>query len=566
MRMVRRRGAFAGSVQGSFRSAGGAGRASKVWRPHARPEEAQASSPTFVARGTAAAAPARAAPPRPDRARDGRRGGVLRVPDLPGVGRRRGRRLGGGRAAAADRRGVSGGAGGLLAAGAILVMREMLPAVRPFRSGGLCLFLALTLGLAAGTLGLGPGGEAVRWDPDWVRPRGGLVGEGLYWGISTALGVVGAHIVALFLFLAAVLLLTGASVAGVVKATTDSFTKSESRVRAAVQRRRATEELAALELGEPHVSRGTPPADTVVWEGDEPEPFEPHEPEASERARGGGAPAPRRGPGDRRAGRHAGGGRSHAAGPLPAVDHRLARLRVDGAGRGELEALLGGGGAAGHGGAGEDRRPAGRGARPLRRRGAGDRQGRRAAHHALRAAAGAGDQGRQGRAAQGRPRVRAGGVRHPHPRADPGQAGGRGRGAERAAPDRPPRRRLPGAAARLVAADGVARQGRGGPRDRRRPREDAAPAGGRHDRGRQVGLRERDALLDPAARHAARRPDGAGRPQAGRAQPLRLDPAPADAGDHVAAQGRHRSAEPRARDGAAVLVHVAGADADAERT
>ena len=112
MRMVRRRGAFAGSVQGSFRSAGGAGRASKVWRPHARPEEAQASSPTFVARGTAAAAPARAAPPRPDGARDGRRGGVLRVPDLPGVGRRGGRRLGGGRAAAADRRGVPGRAGG----------------------------------------------------------------------------------------------------------------------------------------------------------------------------------------------------------------------------------------------------------------------------------------------------------------------------------------------------------------------------------------------------------------------------------------------------------------------
>ncbi len=167
----------------------------------------------------------------------------------------------------------------LLAAGAILVLREMLPAVRPFRSGGLCLFLALTLGLAAGTLGLGPGGEAVRWDPDWVRPRGGLLGEGLYWGISTALGVVGAHIVALFLFLAAVLLLTGASVAGVVKATTDSFTKSESRVRAAVQRRRATEELAALEAAEPRVSRGTPPAETVVWEGEEPEPFEPDEPD-----------------------------------------------------------------------------------------------------------------------------------------------------------------------------------------------------------------------------------------------------------------------------------------------
>jgi DNA segregation ATPase FtsK/SpoIIIE, S-DNA-T family len=168
----------------------------------------------------------------------------------------------------------------LLATGAILVLRPMLPAVRPFRSGGLCLFLALSLGLAAGTLGLGPGGDAVHWDPDWVRPRGGLAGEGLYWGVSTALGVVGAHIIAVFLFTAAVLLLTGASIAGVVKATTDSVSSTTRDMRAAVQRRRATEELAALEAApEPRISRGTPPAETVVWEGEEPEPFEPFEPE-----------------------------------------------------------------------------------------------------------------------------------------------------------------------------------------------------------------------------------------------------------------------------------------------
>ena len=79
--------------------------------------------------------------------------------------------------------------------------------------------------------------------------------------------MVGAHIVALFLFLAAALLLTGASIAGVVKAATDSFSTTTRDVRAAVQQRRATEELAALETGEPRVSRGTPPADTVVWEG-----------------------------------------------------------------------------------------------------------------------------------------------------------------------------------------------------------------------------------------------------------------------------------------------------------
>jgi DNA segregation ATPase FtsK/SpoIIIE, S-DNA-T family len=167
----------------------------------------------------------------------------------------------------------------LMAAGAILVLRPMLPTVRPFRSGGLCLFAALALGLAAGTFGLGPGGEAVRWDPEWVRPRGGVAGEALYWGTSTALGVVGAHIVALFLFLAAVLLLTGASIAGVVKATSDSVSTATRDVRTAVQRRRATDELKAIEAGEPRVSRGTAPADTVEWEGPEPEPFEPAEPQ-----------------------------------------------------------------------------------------------------------------------------------------------------------------------------------------------------------------------------------------------------------------------------------------------
>src|SRR4051794_37461586 len=106
------------------------------------------------------------------------------------------------------------------AAGAILVLRPVLPAVRPFRSGALCLFAALTLALAAGTLGLGPGsGGAISWERAFVSERGGLAGEGLYWASSTLLGSVGAHIIAIFLFLAAVLLLSGATVAGVLKAT-----------------------------------------------------------------------------------------------------------------------------------------------------------------------------------------------------------------------------------------------------------------------------------------------------------------------------------------------------------
>src|SRR4051812_46431369 len=118
-----------------------------------------------------------------------------------------------------------------MAAGAVLVLRPVLPAVRPFRSGGACLFAALTLAQAAGTLGLGPGGGAVHWDRFWVAPRGGLVGEGLYWATSTLVGDLGAHIVAVFLFVAAVLLLTGATVAGVVRATSTQVAETTRALR-----------------------------------------------------------------------------------------------------------------------------------------------------------------------------------------------------------------------------------------------------------------------------------------------------------------------------------------------
>lgn len=153
---------------------------------------------------------------------------------------------------------------GLLVSGALLVLRPMLPTVRPFRAGGICLFFALILGFAAGTLGFGPGGSAVHWDAAWVRPRGGVLGEGLYWALSTVVGAVGAHIVALFLFLAAALLLTGASIAGVVKATATSVSTTTRDMRA---RRRPSEDLAAAEVGEPRVSRATPSED--FWSGPE---------------------------------------------------------------------------------------------------------------------------------------------------------------------------------------------------------------------------------------------------------------------------------------------------------
>ena len=71
--------------------------------------------------------------------------------------------------------------------------------------------------------------------------------------------------------------------------------------------------------------------------------------------------------------------------------------------------------------------------------------------------------------------------------------------------------------------------------------------------------------LDPAARDARRGAPRARRPQAGRAQPLRGDPAPAHAGHHQPADGRQRAAEPRARDGVALRRDERQAHALADR-
>src|SRR5215218_3012445 len=151
---------------------------------------------------------------------------------------------------------------GLLAAGAVLIMRPVLPAVRPFRAAAACLFVAGCLGLAAGTLGLGP-------------DDGGLVGDGLHDVTSSLLGNVGAHIIAVFLFLAGVLLLTGASVASVLKATGSSVTSAGRQVRrgaepvrtAVTRIRTPREELAELEAAQ--VAAVTRAEQRDFWSGEE---------------------------------------------------------------------------------------------------------------------------------------------------------------------------------------------------------------------------------------------------------------------------------------------------------
>jgi len=133
----------------------------------------------------------------------------------------------------------------LLAAGSALVLRPMLPSIRPFRAGWACLLLALTLGLGGTMFGLGPA-HPVRhgfFHPAYFRHHGGLVGDALYWATKTLSQDVGAHIVFVFLLLAGVLLLSGASVASVLRVTRTGIAASARRVK------RSTSEFAAVVAG-----------------------------------------------------------------------------------------------------------------------------------------------------------------------------------------------------------------------------------------------------------------------------------------------------------------------------
>ena len=111
---------------------------------------------------------------------------------------------------------------------------------------------------------------------------------------------------------------------------------------------------------------------------------------------------------------------------------------------------------------------------------------------------------------------------------------------------------------RRLAAAGMARQGHLRPGRLLRPREDAPRPRRRHDRIRQVGIGQRDPHLDAPARLAERAPPRPRRPQAGRAQPLRLGAAPVDTGRDERPRRRQRAREPRRRDGVPLHGHGQG--------
>jgi S-DNA-T family DNA segregation ATPase FtsK/SpoIIIE len=108
---------------------------------------------------------------------------------------------------------------GLVLAGALVVLKPVLPTVRPYRSGAVCLLSSSTLIIANHTLGIGPGVATVQWKPMLFEFRGGILGDALHYAGHAAFGSFGTSLIAIFLFVAGLLLVTGASIAGVLKAT-----------------------------------------------------------------------------------------------------------------------------------------------------------------------------------------------------------------------------------------------------------------------------------------------------------------------------------------------------------
>src|SRR5206468_1543814 len=98
-------------------------------------------------------------------------------------------------------------------------LRPVLPSVRPFRTGTLLLFGALTLALAADTLGIGPAG--VRhgyWHASFFEHHGGVLGEAEFWIAGHLVGQAGADILAGFLAIAGLTLLSGGGLAVLLRA------------------------------------------------------------------------------------------------------------------------------------------------------------------------------------------------------------------------------------------------------------------------------------------------------------------------------------------------------------
>ncbi|MDE3134601.1 MAG: DNA translocase FtsK, partial [Acidobacteriota bacterium] len=106
----------------------------------------------------------------------------------------------------------------LVLGGARVLARDLdvAPATQPLRSGTICLLLALALGFASGLFGRSVPPAGGFWSGAVIKPRGGLFGGLEYYVVGHLLSTAGADILAVFLLIAGVILLSGATFASVI--------------------------------------------------------------------------------------------------------------------------------------------------------------------------------------------------------------------------------------------------------------------------------------------------------------------------------------------------------------
>src|SRR5580693_1533000 len=161
----------------------------------------------------------------------------------------------------------------LVVGGGALLLRPVLPALRPLRTGALCVFAAVTLALAAGMFGLssGPANGAHVWSSAHLQTHGGVAGEALYQLTHRLVQDVGVDILVVFLALTGAILLTGASIASVIRATGSGVLDTTRMVR----RRREREPQAPA-------GRGRARSAAAIAEDLQDSPLLPPEPEPRE--------------------------------------------------------------------------------------------------------------------------------------------------------------------------------------------------------------------------------------------------------------------------------------------
>jgi DNA segregation ATPase FtsK/SpoIIIE, S-DNA-T family len=166
----------------------------------------------------------------------------------------------------------------LVVGGGALLLAQIMPTRRPLRTGGLCLFAAITLALAAGTLGLSEGTPAhgapsEQWRSAFLQTHGGIMGQGLYWVFDRLVQSVGVDILVVFLTVVGVVLLTGASLAVMLRATGNGLVDTSRLVRAKAS---ALEEASKAVWGEraPHTQASPRGSEGESVRPPEPEPHE----------------------------------------------------------------------------------------------------------------------------------------------------------------------------------------------------------------------------------------------------------------------------------------------------